>query len=49
MTQEHGREVVIVEAVRIPIGRGHREKGYYKNIDTNELFGRCYAEVIARA
>jgi acetyl-CoA acyltransferase len=45
----HGREVVIVEAVRTPIGRGHKEKGYYKDIHPNELLGRCYTEVIERA
>jgi len=27
MRQPEGREVVIVEAVRTPIGRGHKEKG----------------------
>jgi acetyl-CoA acyltransferase len=49
MRQPEGREVVIVEAVRTPIGRGHREKGYYKDVHPNELLGRCYTEVIARA
>ena len=44
-----GRDVVIVEAVRTPIGRGHREKGYYKDTHPNELLGRCYTEVIERA
>jgi acetyl-CoA acetyltransferase family protein len=44
-----GREVVIVEAVRTPIGRGHLEKGYYKDIHPNELLGKVYSEVIARA
>ncbi len=44
-----GREVVIVEAVRTPIGRGHSEKGYYKDTHPNELLGRCYTEVIERA
>jgi acetyl-CoA acyltransferase len=44
-----GREVVIVEAVRTPIGRGHSEKGYYKDTHPNELLGRCYSEVIERA
>ena len=43
-----GREVVIVEAVRTPIGRGHKEKGYYKDTHPNELLGRCYSEVIER-
>ncbi len=44
-----GREVVIVEAVRTPIGRGHKEKGYFKDTHPNELLGRCYGEVIERA
>src|SRR5690349_22707520 len=44
-----GREVVIVEAVRTPIGRGHPEKGYYKDVHPNELLGRCFTEVIERA
>jgi len=49
MPADRGREVVIVEAVRTPIGRGHKEKGYYKDTHPNELLGRCYAEVIERA
>src|SRR6201999_4239864 len=44
----NGREVVIVEAVRTPIGRGHKEKGYYKDTHPNELLGRCYTELIER-
>src|SRR3954449_1717226 len=44
-----GREVVIVEAARTPIGRGHPEKGYFKDVHPNELLGRCYTEVIERA
>src|SRR4051812_12813985 len=46
--QGNGREVVIVEAVRTPIGRGHPEKGYYKDTHPNELLGACYTEVIER-
>jgi len=46
---QQGREVVIVEAVRTPIGRGHRRKGYYANTHPNELLGTCFTEVIARA
>src|SRR2546423_3667989 len=49
MQNGHGREVVIVEAVRTPIGRGHPEKGYYKDTHPNELLGKCYTEVIERA
>jgi acetyl-CoA acetyltransferase family protein len=44
-----GREVVIVEAVRTPIGRGHEEKGYYKDIHASNLLAKAYAEVIERA
>jgi acetyl-CoA acyltransferase len=46
---QQGREVVIVEAVRTPIGRGHAEKGYYKDTHPNELLGRCYTGVLDRA
>jgi acetyl-CoA acetyltransferase family protein len=44
-----GREVVIVEAVRTPIGRGHPEKGYYCDVHPNDLLGRTFVEVIDRA
>jgi acetyl-CoA acetyltransferase family protein len=43
------REVVIVEAVRTPVGRGNREKGYYKDTHPNELLGTVLTEVIKRA
>ena len=46
---QSGREVVIVEAVRTPVGRGHPEKGYYKNTHPNELLGKVFSEVIERA
>ena len=49
MGGQQGREVVIVEAVRTPIGRGHPEKGYYKDTHANELLGACFTELIARA
>src|ERR687896_2123569 len=44
-----GREVVIVEAVRTPIGRGNPVKGYYKDTHPNELLGKAMTEVIERA
>ncbi len=46
---QQGREVVIVEAVRTPIGRGHPEKGIYKDVHPNDLLGRCYREVLDRS
>ena len=44
-----GREVVIVEAARTPIGRGNKDKGYYRATHPNELLGLCYRAVIERA
>src|SRR5919199_1536041 len=44
-----GREVVIVEAARTPIGRGHPEKGWFKDVHPNELLGTTYKAVIERA
>jgi acetyl-CoA acyltransferase len=44
-----GREVVIVEAARTPIGRGHPEKGYYRNTHPNTLLGAAFSAVIERA
>src|SRR3954453_22232854 len=49
MQNGSGREVVIVEAVRTPIGRGHPEKGYYSDTHPNELLGTCFTQVIERA
>jgi acetyl-CoA acyltransferase len=49
MRHAEGREVVIVEAVRTPIGRGHKEKGYYKDTHPNALLAKVYTEVIERA
>jgi acetyl-CoA acyltransferase len=43
------REVVIVEAVRTPIGRGHEEKGYFKDVHPSNLLAKTYAEVLERA
>jgi acetyl-CoA acyltransferase len=44
-----GREVVIVEAVRTPIGRGHEEKGYYKDLHASNLLAKVYSELFERA
>src|SRR3954447_5051429 len=43
-----GREVVIVEAARTPVGRGHREKGIFKDVHPDELLGSTYTAVIER-
>jgi len=47
--QNGNREVVIVEAVRTPVGRGHEEKGYYKNVHPSNLLSKVFSEVVERA
>ena len=47
--QNGNREVVIVEAVRTPVGRGHEEKGYYKDTHPSNLLSKTYSELIERA
>ncbi len=44
-----GREVVIVEATRTPIGRGHLEKGYYKDLHPSNLLAKVYGELFERS
>jgi acetyl-CoA acyltransferase len=43
-----GREVVVVGAVRTPIGRGHPEKGYYKDVHPASLLGHTYTALLER-
>jgi len=44
-----GREVVIVEAARTPIGRGHAEKGYYKDLHPSNLLAKTYSSLFERS
>jgi acetyl-CoA acetyltransferase family protein len=44
-----GREVVIVEAARTPIGRGHPEKGYYRDLHASNLLAKVYGELFERS
>ena len=47
--QSAGREVVLAEAVRTPMGKGHPEKGWYRDTHPNEMLAACYDELLARA
>jgi acetyl-CoA acetyltransferase family protein len=42
------RSVVIVDAVRTPIGRGHKEKGYYRDTHPSELLSACLSAIVER-
>jgi acetyl-CoA acetyltransferase family protein len=41
-------EAVIVDAVRTPIGRAHREKGVYRDTHPNTLLQRCLEALVER-
>jgi acetyl-CoA acetyltransferase family protein len=45
---DSGREVVIVDAVRTPIGRSHAEKGAYRDTHPNTLLSRCFEDLVSR-
>jgi acetyl-CoA acyltransferase len=49
LSAENGRDAVIVEAVRTPIGRGHPDKGYYRDFHPSNLLAHTYKELIGRA
>src|SRR5271163_214468 len=44
-----GRDVLIIEAARTPIGRGHPTKGWFRDVHPNALLGAAYKAVIDRA
>src|ERR1700757_229487 len=48
-TRWQGREVVIVEAARTPIGRGHHTKGWFRDVHPHAPLGTAYKAVIERA
>jgi acetyl-CoA acyltransferase len=49
MSTMRGREVVVVEAVRTPIGRGHKEKGIYSGVHPSKLLALTLEELFKRA
>lgn len=46
---EHGRPVLIVDAVRTPIGRAHPERGIYRDTHPNTLLGACLTALVERS
>jgi acetyl-CoA acetyltransferase family protein len=43
-----GREALIVEALRTPIGKSHPERGWYRDTHPNDMLGAVYAAVLGR-
>jgi acetyl-CoA acetyltransferase family protein len=44
-----GREVLIAEAARTPMGRAHPERGWYRDTHPNAMLAACYTELLARS
>jgi acetyl-CoA acetyltransferase family protein len=44
-----GREVFITNAVRTPVGRGHAEKGIYRDLHPADLLGRTFEALVERS
>jgi acetyl-CoA acetyltransferase family protein len=44
-----GREALIAEAVRTPIGKASAEKGWFRDTHPNAILGSVYTELIARS
>lgn len=49
MNPSEGREVVIVEAVRTAVGRGHPDKGIYRDVHPNALLGHVFTALFDRS
>jgi acetyl-CoA acetyltransferase family protein len=45
---ESGRETLVIDAVRTPIGRAHPEKGAFRDTHPNTLLARCLEELVVR-
>jgi acetyl-CoA acyltransferase len=46
---DSGREVLIAEAVRTPMGRANPEKGWFRDIHPNAMLGACYTDILHRS
>ena len=46
---DSGREVIIAEAVRTPIGRANAEKGWYRDVHPNAMLAATYTELLQRS
>ena len=43
-----GREALIVEALRTPMGKSHPERGWYREVHPNEMLGAVYTALLDR-
>ncbi|OIH85227.1 acetyl-CoA acetyltransferase [Arthrobacter sp. UCD-GKA] len=44
----HGREALIVEALRTPMGKSNADRGWYRDTHPNEMLGSVYTALLER-
>ena len=44
-----GREVLIAEAARTPMGRAHQGRGWYRAVHPNAMLAACYTDLLSRS
>jgi acetyl-CoA acyltransferase len=42
----HGREALVVEALRTPMGKSHPERGWFRDTHPNEMLGAVYTALL---
>jgi acetyl-CoA acyltransferase len=47
--KQSGREALIIDACRTAVGRGHAEKGVFRDIHPADLLGRTFTELLRRS
>ena len=48
MTSTNGKTPVIVDCVRTPIGRAHKEKGWFRDVRSDDLAVACIKSLVER-
>ena len=47
--KQSGREALIIGACRTAVGRGHPEKGMFRDLHPADLLGRTFVELLRRS
>jgi acetyl-CoA acyltransferase len=48
MTAHNGNSAVIVDCVRTPIGRAHKDRGWYRDVRSDDLAAHCIRSLVER-
>lgn len=48
MTAANGKSAVVIDCVRTPIGRAHKEKGWFRDVRSDDLAAACIQALVER-